>query len=150
MVRNPSKQPNRGRHVMKKLNIDPTHSNKPSAIEYRLKRAHSAASVVQQFLGGVDADLFGDRLLEARRLAAELETMVSDIRSAAPQKRIHGKKAREAAGIVDAPPAPKRPRGRPKKVVAQPTVDAVLSEVEALVADVPAAEPAAELQNAAE
>jgi hypothetical protein len=114
---------------MKKINIDMNHSNKPSAIEYRLKRAHSAANVANQFLAGIDSDLFGERLLEARRLAAHLETLVSDIRSAAPQKRVHVKRADKPA------PAPKGKRGRPRKVAAPvapvQTLDGALEAVEA-------------------
>jgi hypothetical protein len=125
---------------MKQLNIDPAHSNKPSAIEYRLKRAHSAVNVAQQFLNGVDADLFGVRLLEARRLATELEAVCADIRSTAPQKRVHVKRADKPA------PAPKGKRGRPRKVRPVETLDTALEAVEAQLA----AEPAAEIQNAAE
>lgn len=114
---------------MKQLNIDPAHSNKPSAIEYRLKRAHGAVNVAQQFLAGVDADLFGSRLLEARRLASELEAICADIRSTAPQKRVHVKRADKPA------PAPKGKRGRPRKVQPVATVDAALEAVEAQLAE---------------
>lgn len=133
MVLNPSKHSqSEVDPVMKKLNIDPTHSNKPSAIEYRLKRAHSAASVALQFLEGVDPGIsnIGIRLVEARSLAYRLEALCSEMRQEAPQKRIHGKKAREAAGIVEVE-KPKRPRGRPRKVptvsVESPTEAAVVS-----------------------
>jgi len=82
---------------MKKINIDMNHSSKPSAIEYRLKRAFNAASVCRQFLEGVDLLSQGIALSEARTLAGRLEALVGEIREAAPQKRIHGRKARAAA-----------------------------------------------------
>ena len=127
---------------MKKLNIDPAHSNKPSAIEYRLKRALGAANVAGQFLAGIDLDLFGESLQEARRLAARLESLVSDMRSAAPQKRVHVKRADKPA------PAPKGKRGRPRKVVAPvQTIEGALEAVEAQLTE---AAPPAQLAAAAE
>jgi hypothetical protein len=151
MVRNPSTQSHSEVSVMKKLNIDPAHSNKPSAIEYRLKRAHSAASVALQFLEGVDPTAgesnIGTRLLEARKLAHTLETLVDDIRKDAPQKRVHVKRADKPA------PAPKGKRGRPRKV--RPTdevqsLDAALEAVSTQLTEAPVDEVGTSLQNAAE
>jgi hypothetical protein len=112
---------------MKKINIDMNHSSKPSAIEYRLKRAFNAASVCRQFLEGVDLLSQGIALSEARTLAGRLETLVGEIREAAPQKRVHGRKARAAAGIPEAPPKPKGKRGRPRKV---PAVEAPVASLD--------------------
>ena len=118
--------------TMKTIKLTPAVSNKPCDIEYRLKRAHALASECRQFLEGIDTGTpIGIALQNAQEVARGLEAAVAEMRSAAPQKRIHGKKAKAAAGIVDEPKAPKGKRGRKAKAVAPtPTLDEVLEAVE--------------------
>jgi hypothetical protein len=115
----------------KTIKLTPAVSNKPCDIEYRLKRAHALASECRQFLEGIDTGTpIGIRLQEAQGLAGQVEQLVSEMRSAAPAKRIHGKKAKAAAGIVEEPKAPKGKRGRKAKAAPTPTLDEVLEAVE--------------------
>lgn len=89
---------------MKTIKLTPAVSNKPCDIEYRLKRAAALASECAQFLEGIDTNTpIGDRLVEAIKHAHAASTEISEMRAAAPPKRIHGKKAKAAAGIVDEP-----------------------------------------------
>lgn len=96
----------------KTIKLTPAVSNKPCDIEYRLKRAFALASECRQFLEGIDDSTpIGTLLMEARQHARDAQDLVSQMRSAAPAKRIHGKKAKAAAGIVEEPKAPKAKRG---------------------------------------
>lgn len=96
----------------KTIKLTPAVSNKPCDIEYRLKRAFALASECRQFLEGIDENTpVGTLLMEARQHARDAQDLVSQMRSAAPAKRIHGKKAKAAAGIVEEPKAPKAKRG---------------------------------------
>lgn len=112
---------------MKTIKLTPAVSNKPCDIEYRLKRAIALASECAQFLEGIDTDTpIGPRLTEARQLARDAQALIGQMRADAPAKRIHGKKAKAAAGIVDEPKAPKAKRGRKGK-----TRDTVVEAVDA-------------------
>lgn len=116
----------------KTIKLTPAVSNKPCDIEYRLKRAHALASECRQFLEGIDTGTpIGIALQNAQEVARGLEAAVAEMRSAAPQKRIHGKKAKAAAGIVDEPKAPKAKAKRGRKVKsATTTLDEALAAVE--------------------
>lgn len=123
----------------KTIKLTPAVSNKPCDIEYRLKRALALASECRQFLEGIDESTpIGDLLVQARQHARDAQDLVSQMRAAAPAKRIHGKKAKAAAGIVDEPKqkkvkaakAPKaaKPTKASKKAAALPTLDEALDE----------------------
>lgn len=116
----------------KTIKLTPTVSNKPCDIEYRLKRAHALASECRQFLEGIDTGTpIGIALQNAQDAARGLEAAVAEMRNAAPQKRIHGKKAKAAAGIVEEPQAPKAKAKRGRKVKsATTTLDEALAAVE--------------------
>ena len=116
----------------KTIKLTPAVSNKPCDIEYRLKRAHALASECRQFLEGIDTGTpIGIALQNAQEIARGLEAAVAEMRSAAPQKRIHGKKAKAAAGIVEEPKAPKAKAKRGRKVkAATTTLDEALAAVE--------------------
>ena len=122
----------------KTIKLTPAVSNKPCDIEYRLKRAFALASECRQFLEGIDESTpIGIRLMEARQHARDVQDLVSQMRSDAPAKRIHGKKAKAAAGIVDEPKAPKGKRGRKPKAEAVKiaTLDDALTAVDAELND---------------
>lgn len=127
----------------KTIKLTPAVSNKPCDIEYRLKRAFALASECRQFLEGIDESTpIGTLLMEARQHARDAQDLVSQMRSAAPAKRIHGKKAKAAAGIVEEPKAPKGKRGRkaaPKKEKTHAqqlaTLDEALNAVDAELND---------------
>jgi hypothetical protein len=116
----------------KTIKLTPAVSNKPCDIEYRLKRAHALASECRQFLEGIDTGTpIGIALQNAQEVARGLEAAVAEMRSAAPQKRIHGKKAKAASGIVEEPKAPKAKAKRGRKVkAATTTLDEALAAVE--------------------
>ena len=87
----------------KTIKLTPAVSNKPCDIEYRLKRALALASECRQFLEGIDESTpIGTLLMEARQHARDAQDLIGQMRAAAPAKRIHGKKAKAAAGSMDA------------------------------------------------